>query len=96
MSLHTFVHFDAKPGQLDLLRQELLALLKPTRAEPGCLVIHLFEQQGPSGTFIIHSLWQDEAAFDAHVQFPHMKRFLAVVPDLVTNPVKAIRTQQID
>jgi quinol monooxygenase YgiN len=96
MSLHTFVRFDAKPGQLDLLRQELLSLLNPTRAEPGCLDIHLFEQKGSSGTFIIHSLWQDEAAFDAHVQFPYMKRFLALVPDLVTNPVKAIRTQQID
>jgi quinol monooxygenase YgiN len=96
MPLHTFVRFDAKPGQLNLLRQELLSLLNPTRAEPGCLDIHLFEEKGPSGTFVIHSRWQDEAAFDAHAQFPYMKRFLGLIHDLVTNRVKAIRTHQID
>lgn len=96
MSFHTFVRFDAKPGQLDILRNELLSVLEPTRAEPGCIAIHLFEENSSSGTFFIHSTWKDEAAFDAHAQFPHMKRFLALVPDLVKNPVKAVRTRQID
>jgi quinol monooxygenase YgiN len=96
MPLHTFVRFDAKPGQLEFLRRELLCLLNPTRAEPGCLDIHLFEEKGPSGTFVIHSRWQDEAAFNNHVELPHMKRFRALVPGLVTNTVKAIRTHQID
>lgn len=90
------MRFDAKPGKLDNLRNELLSILEPTRAEPGCIAIHLYEEGSAPGTFFIHSSWKDEAAFDAHAQFPHMKRFLASVGDLVTNPVKAVRTRQID
>jgi quinol monooxygenase YgiN len=96
LSFHVFVRFDAKPGQLDALRNELLSILEPTRAEPGCIVIRLYEEKKASGTFFIHSTWQDEAAFDVHAQFPHMKRFLGLIGDLVTNPVKAVRTHQID
>jgi quinol monooxygenase YgiN len=96
LSFHVFVRFDARPGQLDQLRNELLAILSPTRAEPGCIDIHLYEEKSASGTFCIHSSWKDEAAFDAHAQLPHMKRFLGLVDHLVTNPVKAVRTRQID
>jgi quinol monooxygenase YgiN len=96
LSFHVFVRFDVKPGQLDSLRNELLSILQPTRAEPGCIDLHLYEEKSASGTFFIHSTWKDEGTFDAHVQFPPMKRFLGLLGDLVTNPVKAVRTRQID
>jgi quinol monooxygenase YgiN len=54
-----------------------------------------YEEKSASGTFFIHSIWKDEAAFDAHAQFPHMKRFLGLVGDFATNPVRAVRTRQI-
>jgi quinol monooxygenase YgiN len=95
MSLHTFVRFEPAPGKDQQLRDELLGVLEPTRAEPGCLRIHLFESIRPPFVFYIHSEWRDEAAFDAHVQFPHMIRFLPIVRELVTHPVHGIRTQQI-
>jgi quinol monooxygenase YgiN len=96
LSLHVFVRFDAKPTELDHLRNELLAILNPTRAEPGCLDIHLFEEKTASGTFFIHSLWKDDAAIEAHFQLPHMKRFLGLLDAMVTNTVKAVRTRQIN
>ncbi|HLZ91680.1 MAG TPA: putative quinol monooxygenase [Candidatus Acidoferrum sp.] len=95
MSLYIFVRFDAKSGLLDQLREELLAILPPTRAESGCLDIHLYEEKSGSGTFFIHSIWQDDAALDAHAQLPHMKRFLALLGNIATNQVKAVRTHQI-
>jgi quinol monooxygenase YgiN len=95
VSLDVFVRFDAKAGKLEQLREELVLILKPTRAESGCIDIHLFEEASASGTFIIHSKWVDEAAFDAHPQLPYMKRFLSLVGELITNPVNAIRTRQI-
>jgi quinol monooxygenase YgiN len=90
------LRFDVKPGQLDSLRNELLSILQATRAEPGCIDLHLYEEKSASGTFFIHSTWKEESAFDAHAQFPHMKRFLGLLGDLVTDPVKAVRTRQID
>lgn len=95
MPLYTFVRFDPVPGKEQQLRDELLRVLDPTRAEPGCLRIHLFESARGAVTFIIHSEWVDEAAFDAHAKLPHMTRFLAAVRDLVTNSLQAVRTSRI-
>ncbi len=60
MPLHTFVHFEPVPGKEDLLREELRLLLAPTRAEPGCIRIHLYEALGGPLVFYIHSEWVDE------------------------------------
>jgi quinol monooxygenase YgiN len=94
--IHVFVRFDAKPSRVDQLRNEVRSIIGPTRAEPGCLDIHLYEEKSGSGTLYIHSVWKDEATIDAHARFPHMKHFLALLDNLVTTPVKAVRTLQID
>ena len=95
MPLHTFVRFEPMPGKQDLLRGELRILLEPTRAEPGCIRIHLYEAVRAPLVFYIHSEWVDETAFEAHAKLPHMTRFLGLVGGLVTHPVKGIRTNQI-
>ena len=96
MPLHTFVHFEPIPGKEQQLREELRSLLDPTRAEPGCIRIHLYEALRDPLVFYIHSEWVDEAAFDKHAKLPHMTRFLSLAGALVTHPVKGIRTKQID
>ena len=95
MSLDTFVRFEPQPGKEKQLREELKLLLDPTRAEPGCMRIHLYEAVREPLVFYIHSEWVNEAAFDAHPKLPHMVRFLGLVGGLTTHPVKGIRTKQI-
>jgi quinol monooxygenase YgiN len=95
LSLHTFVRFEPIAGKEQLLREELKSLLEPTRAEPGCIRIHLYEALRDPLVFYIHSEWVDEAAFDAHPRLQHMTRFLSLVKELVTHPVKGLRTKQI-
>lgn len=95
MPLHTLVRFEPIPGKEQQLREELKSLLEPTRAEPGCISIHLYEALRDPLVFYIHSEWMDEAAFGAHTKLPHMARFLGLVGGLVTHPVKRIRTKQI-
>jgi len=95
MPLHVFVRFEPLPGKEQQLRDELLRVISATRTEPGCLVIHLFQSVREPLIFSIHSEWLDEAAFDAHSSFPHMQRFLSVVPALLSHPIRALRTSQI-
>ena len=45
MAFAVFVRCDANAGQLDQLRTELLAIVEQTRAEPGCIDIHLYEEK---------------------------------------------------
>ncbi len=70
-------------------------ILEPTRAEAGCVRVHLYESTREPAVYYIHSEWIDEAAFEAHAEMPHMKRFLGLASDLFPHPVRAERTTQI-
>jgi len=95
MPLDVFVRFEPVPGKEQQLHEELMLILDPTRAELGCVRIHLYKSARGPCIFFIHSEWVDQAAFDAHAQYPHMKRFLGLVGELTTHAVQAVRTQQI-
>jgi len=95
MPFYVFARFEPKPGKELQLRDELTRILNPTRAEPGCLRIHLYESTRGPLTWFIHSEWLDEPAFDAHVELPHTVRFIGAVEPLLTHPLHAVRTKQI-
>jgi quinol monooxygenase YgiN len=79
MFVDVLARFDARTGKRVELREELMRILEPTRAEAGCVGIHLYECLRGQDDFIIHSQWTEEAAFDAHAELPQMKRFLGLV-----------------
>ena len=95
MPFYIFARFEPRPGNELQLRDELMRILEPTRADPGCVRIHLFESTRGSLTWFIHSEWIDEAAFDAHVELPHTQRFVGAVEPLMNGPLQAVRTKQI-
>lgn len=95
MPLHVFVRFEPQIGKQRQLLDELTLVMEPTRAEPGCISIRLYEATRDPHVFFIHSEWRDEAAFDSHAQLPHMTRFLSLVGDLINHPLQAVRTKQI-
>jgi quinol monooxygenase YgiN len=68
------VHFQAAPGHEEELGAELLSLVAPTRAEPGCLVYELhFDPEDPS-KFMFYEKFASQAALDQHIAMPHLKR----------------------
>ncbi len=95
MSVHFFVRFEPLPGKEVEFREELLRIVEPTRAEIGCLAIHLFESLREPFVFTIHSEWVDEAAFELHAQLPHTVRFLGAAEELLTHPVQGLRSRGI-
>ncbi len=95
MSLHVFVRFEPRPGKEMEFRAELLRVIEPTRAEIGCVGIHVFESVREPFVFAIHSEWADEAAFELHAQLPHTVRFVGAAKELLTHPVLGLRSRQI-
>ncbi len=95
MSVHFFVRFEPMPGREMKFREELLRIVEPTRAEIGCLTIHVFESLREPFVFAIHSEWVDEAAFELHAQLPHTVRFLGAAEELLTHPVQGLRSREI-
>lgn len=85
----------AKAGKELALKQELLALVEPTRAEPGNLDYVLFEQRDEQGTFYMREAFRDQAALDAHVSMPYFQRFAAMADDLLKEPLQLIFLEQV-
>ena len=65
----------AEPGQGDLVRRELLALVDITRAEDGCLLYDLHQDDKDPEHFLFYETWASRALWQAHMEAPHLKAF---------------------
>ncbi|WID96623.1 putative quinol monooxygenase [Bosea vestrisii] len=85
----------AKPGQREQLRQNLLALIEPTRAEPGCLDYVLFELRDEPGTFYMREAFTSPAALEVHKATPHFQAFAATAGDLLAEPLRLVALDRV-
>jgi quinol monooxygenase YgiN len=63
----------ATPGQEEAVKEVLVALVEPTRKEPGCLCYNLHQSKSDKTQFMFYEQWASKAAIDAHGKTPHMK-----------------------
>ncbi len=95
MSVHFIVRFEPRPGQAAEFREEVLRVVAPSRAEPGCVALHVFESLHEPIQFAIHSEWKDEAAFETHARLPHTVRFIEAAEKLLTHSIAGLRSREI-
>jgi quinol monooxygenase YgiN len=95
MEMFLFARFHARPDAEHAVRDAILDVVPPSRAEPGCLAIHAFRSLRDPRLFYIHSRWKDEAAFEVHAGLLHTVRFIETVTPLVEDPVDIARTERI-
>jgi quinol monooxygenase YgiN len=93
--VYIVAQFHAKPDCEKQLMQALLAIVEPTRAEPGCIEIHLYRALHDTATFFIQSAWPNEDAFERHATLPHMTAFLSQVPQWIDHEVRAVRCARL-
>ena len=67
----TFIH--GIPGHEIDLRDHLLSLAAPTRAEPGCLQYDLFQSPDAAHEFLRIERWKSLADLEAHKAMPHLR-----------------------
>ena len=51
--------------------------------EPGCRQFDVVRQDGEGDTVVFYEVYDDRAAFDAHLGTPHLARFREAFPPLV-------------
>jgi quinol monooxygenase YgiN len=95
MEMFLFARFHALPGKEAEVQRAILAVLEPSRAEPGCLDIQAFRSLRDPRLYYIHSRWRDEAAFEIHAALPHTVRFIETVAPLIDHPLDLVRTERI-
>jgi quinol monooxygenase YgiN len=64
---------NAKAGEEEAVKEILLALVEPTRKEPGCLGYNLHQSKSDKTQFMFYEQWASKEALDAHGKMPYMK-----------------------
>ena len=95
MPFFAIVQFQPLPGKEAEFREALLRVNVPSREEPGCISLNVYESAREPITFAVQSEWVDEAAFDLHARLPHTVEFLEHAKSLLTHEVRATRLRQI-
>jgi len=74
--------FAARRGEEARLGQQLLALVTPSRLEPGSLRYEIFQDAADDGLWIVIEDWRSAADFDLHMATDYVQAFLRQVPEL--------------
>ena len=61
------------PGRGADLKQHLLSLAAPTRAESGCVVYDLYQSPDAPHEFLRFEIWTSQEALESHKQTPHLR-----------------------
>ena len=78
----------AKTGEVQRVKEELLKLLAPTRAENGCMNFDMHQGATDQPQFLFHENWTSKAALEAHFETPHIKNWLRVAEGLLAEPLE--------
>ena len=81
--LTLMVHIEAKPERAEEVKQSLLGILEPTRAEAGCEHYDFYVDNDHPHIFHFCETWTTVAHWEAHNESPHLADFLAIAETAV-------------
>jgi quinol monooxygenase YgiN len=85
----------AKPGKEQEVKQALLGLCGPTRAEKGCINYDLHQSPDDPALFLFHENWAGQSDLDAHSQSPHLQAWRKRATELLAEPTRVTRWAEI-
>jgi quinol monooxygenase YgiN len=82
------ITFQAKPGQSEVARLELTALIEQVVArEPDCLGIQFHQDVDDETRILLHERWTSRAAYTGpHLQTPYLTAFMERSKGFMTGP----------
>jgi quinol monooxygenase YgiN len=76
--LTVVAHLRALNGQIEETKKFLMALIGPTRAEPGCVEYWLHQDNDDPAEFTFYENWTNRPEWDKHMEMPHLQKFAEV------------------
>ncbi|MEZ5965831.1 MAG: putative quinol monooxygenase [Planctomycetota bacterium] len=94
MVIHVVARAVARPEARGALQAALLAVVDPTRREPGCRRYEVCQSVDDLDEFVVIEEWRSQDDIDAHMRSTHVQTLLATVADLVAAPpeIRGYRT----
>ena len=75
-NLTIIAHIVAHPDKIELVRNELLKLIEPTRAEEGCIKYELHQDNNNPAHLVFHENWSSRELWQDHMGSDHILRYL--------------------
>jgi quinol monooxygenase YgiN len=85
----------AKAGMEQIVAQELMSLVNPTRSEPGCINYDLHQAADEKSQFMFYENWKSMEDLEKHREAPHMKAYRQKVGSLLAKPIEVILFEMI-
>ena len=73
MTITKRVTFIAKPDGIEKMKELLSAMVKPSKAEDGCLFYEIVQYENKREKFMAVETWENEKALDGHKASDHYK-----------------------
>ena len=73
MTITKKVTFIAKEDGVEMMEKLLTAMVKPSKAEDGCIFYDIFQCKERPEKFFAVETWRDEKALDGHKTTEHYK-----------------------
>ena len=87
--------FVAKPERGAELLEQLVALERVSRTDPGCIAYRVFRDEDRADRFVLVEEWSDQGVLEAHNAQPHVRQFVAAVGDLLIEPFAVTRLSPV-
>ncbi len=76
----------AKEGMEEKVKQELMALVSPTRSEKGCINYDLHQSVGNKSLFMFYENWASKRDLDEHPEMPYIKSHMEKASENLAEP----------
>jgi quinol monooxygenase YgiN len=84
------VQIRIKPENVDKFMQALQANAREARKEPGCKQFDVLVDPNDKTKVMLHEVYNDDKAFEAHQQTPHFKKYLADAVPLLASRERSV------
>ncbi|MFC1233813.1 putative quinol monooxygenase [Vibrio sp. F74] len=75
-NLTILAKIEAKPGQSEFVKQEVLKLVEPSRQDEGCIEYRLQADNNNDGLFVMFEMWQSPEMLKKHIETEHFQAFV--------------------
>ena len=87
--------FQARPETREELAHRLQEMVPLTRNEPGCLSYDLHVDREDDNRFVFVETWADVAAWDVHMDTPHVRALVTDSQRLATNGIHLVKLRRL-
>ena len=87
--------FKAKQGKDLELKELLLTIIEPSRADEGCISYDLHQAIDDPAVFMFYEIWRNKDLLGRHSTGPHLQAFRSKAKDLLAEPPEVIQLKKI-